>query len=60
MASTAGIPEQPPDAEARTLETEPLLGRPGDATQKPDAPIIANIWLGEFPAAKATGISGAD
>lgn len=29
-------------------ESEPLLGRPGDATQKPDAPMINNLWLGEF------------
>jgi hypothetical protein len=29
-----------------TGETEPLLGRPGDATQKPDAPLISNLYLG--------------
>lgn len=34
------------DAPAPT-ESEPLLGRPGDATQKPDAPMINNLFLGE-------------
>lgn len=49
MAST----EPPPpalvegDAPAPT-ESEPLLGRPGDATQKPNEPLVKNFWLGEF------------
>jgi hypothetical protein len=34
------------DAPAPT-ESEPLLGRPGDATQKPDAPMLNNLFLGE-------------
>ena len=29
-------------------ESEPLLGGPGDAQQKPDAPMIWNLWLGKF------------
>lgn len=33
------------DAPAPT-ESEPLLGRPGDATQKPDAPLFNNLFLG--------------
>ncbi|OIW27374.1 hypothetical protein CONLIGDRAFT_682429 [Coniochaeta ligniaria NRRL 30616] len=41
MSSTNGNPQTVPSA-----ETEPLLGRPGDATQPPNAPIIANLWLG--------------
>jgi hypothetical protein len=28
-------------------ETEPLLGRPGDALQSPQSPMIKNLWLGE-------------
>lgn len=39
MASATGIPHTVP-------ETEPLLGRPGDATQAPSGPLIANLWLG--------------
>ncbi|KAK0651465.1 hypothetical protein B0T16DRAFT_442928 [Cercophora newfieldiana] len=27
-------------------ESEPLLGRPGDAIQKPNASLITNLWLG--------------
>ncbi|EGS23585.1 putative cytochrome b561 protein [Thermochaetoides thermophila DSM 1495] len=27
-------------------ESEPLLGRPGAATQKPGAPLVKNLWLG--------------
>lgn len=27
-------------------ESEPLLGRPGDAIQKPDSSLITNLWLG--------------
>ncbi|KAK4455674.1 cytochrome b ascorbate-dependent protein 3 [Podospora aff. communis PSN243] len=28
------------------VESEPLLGRPGDAIQKPNASLISNLWLG--------------
>ncbi|KAK1761360.1 cytochrome b ascorbate-dependent protein 3 [Echria macrotheca] len=31
---------------ANPSESEPLLGRPGDAVQKPNAPMIRNLWLG--------------
>ncbi len=31
-----------------STENEPLLGRPGDAIQKPDAPIVNNLYLGKF------------
>ena len=30
-------------------ESEPLLGGPGDAIQKPDASLITNLWLGPSP-----------
>ncbi|KAI1822368.1 eukaryotic cytochrome b561-domain-containing protein [Xylaria intraflava] len=48
MASATGIPQQPPidPANERGGETEPLLGRPGDASQRDDAPIIKNLILG--------------
>ncbi|KAK4212188.1 cytochrome b ascorbate-dependent protein 3 [Rhypophila decipiens] len=31
---------------AQATEYEPLLGRPGDAIQRQDAPMINNLWLG--------------
>ncbi|KAK3943467.1 cytochrome b ascorbate-dependent protein 3 [Diplogelasinospora grovesii] len=37
-------------------ETEPLLGRPGDALQKPDAPLIHNLWLGTGWIAQVGGL----
>ena len=42
MASATGIPEQNP----AVTENEPLLGRPGDATQKPDQALAFNLWNG--------------
>lgn len=45
MASTETPPAQA-DPPAPPTESEPLLGRPGDATQKPDAPIARNFVLG--------------
>ncbi|KAK0634804.1 eukaryotic cytochrome b561-domain-containing protein [Bombardia bombarda] len=33
-------------------ESEPLLGRPGDAMQKPDDRLIKNLWLGTAPLAQ--------
>ncbi|KAK3304229.1 eukaryotic cytochrome b561-domain-containing protein [Chaetomium strumarium] len=45
MASTE--PTHPAQGDAPApAESEPLLGRPGDATQRPDAPMIKNIFLG--------------
>lgn len=42
MASATGIPEQNP----ASSEQEPLLGRPGDATQKQDQALYFNLWNG--------------
>ncbi|KAH9908032.1 eukaryotic cytochrome b561-domain-containing protein [Xylariomycetidae sp. FL2044] len=45
MASATGIPQHTPtDPEAGA--TEPLLGRPGDASQSDEAPILKNLILG--------------
>ena len=47
MASTPPPPPTDGDAPAPApTESEPLLGGPGDATQKPDAPLINNLVLG--------------
>ncbi|KAK1772593.1 eukaryotic cytochrome b561-domain-containing protein [Phialemonium atrogriseum] len=46
MASATGIPQRIPDADTGAAETEPLLGRAGDAAQKQGAPLISNLWLG--------------
>lgn len=43
MASTNGIPERRPDD---VPETEPLLGRPGDATQLKGDSWLKNLGLG--------------
>ncbi|KAK3683765.1 eukaryotic cytochrome b561-domain-containing protein [Podospora appendiculata] len=63
----ASIETQPllatePDAEAAApttsppTESEPLLGRPGDALQKDDAPMINNLYLGTGAVAQAGGV----
>lgn len=46
MASTETPPPTNGDPPAAPTESEPLLGRPGDATQKRDDPIINNFILG--------------
>lgn len=48
MASATGIPNDPVvDREsAGADDMEPLLGRPGDASQREDAPIAKNLILG--------------
>lgn len=49
MASATGIPQHYPvdsDTDGQVGDTEPLLGRPGDASQGDDAPIIKNLVLG--------------
>ena len=51
MASATGIPERVSrDSEAgrQASETEPLLGRPGDAVQSEDKPISQNLVIGEY------------
>jgi hypothetical protein len=50
MSSAEAAPRAPQPADDTVAltpsESEPLLGRPGDAIQKPDAPLIRNFWLG--------------
>ncbi|KAF2970463.1 hypothetical protein GQX73_g3161 [Xylaria multiplex] len=49
MASATGIPQHPPnhpDTDGQVGDTEPLLGRPGDVSQRDEAPIIKNLILG--------------
>jgi hypothetical protein len=46
MASATGIPQDHP-ATIEAREDEPLLGRPGDVTQKPDEIIYRNLFTGE-------------
>lgn len=46
MASATGIPQDHP-ATIVSREDEPLLGRPGDVTQKPDESIYRNLFTGE-------------
>lgn len=51
MASATGIPQHTPidpDLDGPVGDTEPLLGRPGDASQRDEAPIIKNLVLGMF------------
>lgn len=51
MASATGIPERsPPDdaiLDGEDRESEPLLGRPGDAAQHPGESFLRNLVLGE-------------
>lgn len=44
MASITGVPEHPPHHDG--AETEPLLGRPGDAAQTNSMPYLKNLVLG--------------
>ncbi|RYP50815.1 hypothetical protein DL768_003733 [Monosporascus sp. mg162] len=44
MASATGIPQHVPGT--GQAETEPLLGRPGDATQQDEAPMAKNLIIG--------------
>lgn len=52
MASATGIPERRySDIEsdgAEQRETEPLLGRPGDAAQEDGVPMFRNLVLGRL------------
>jgi hypothetical protein len=47
MASATGVPNDPVDREVHGADDmEPLLGRPGDASQRHNAPIAKNLILG--------------
>ncbi|KAM0234929.1 hypothetical protein ACHAP5_009924 [Fusarium lateritium] len=47
MASATGVPERFPPIEGLSArETEPLLGRPGDAAQEDGVPFAKNLVLG--------------
>ncbi|AEO71407.1 uncharacterized protein THITE_2123726 [Thermothielavioides terrestris NRRL 8126] len=46
MASTEPLPQTTDSNAPAPTESEPLLGRPGDATQRPDAPLFKNLFLG--------------
>ncbi|KAK9769395.1 putative Eukaryotic cytochrome b561-domain-containing protein [Seiridium cardinale] len=47
MASATGIPNDPVDRESTGADDmEPLLGRPGDASQRDNAPIAKNLIIG--------------
>jgi hypothetical protein len=48
MASATGIPERNPAVEGRNEEDEPLLGGPGDASQKESKGIQFNFIIGEY------------
>lgn len=50
MASATGIPDQviAPPVEELVGEDEPLLGRPGDASQKEGRPLYQNLVIGKF------------
>ncbi|KAI1815724.1 eukaryotic cytochrome b561-domain-containing protein [Poronia punctata] len=57
MASATGIPQHTPihpDGDAGDLE--PLLGRPGDASQRERSPIIFNLFLGTGVLAEAAAL----
>ncbi|KAI1328616.1 eukaryotic cytochrome b561-domain-containing protein [Xylariaceae sp. FL0255] len=58
MASATGIPQHTPiDPETGGQDdTEPLLGRPGDASQREEAPIAKNLILGTGVLAEAAGL----
>jgi hypothetical protein len=45
MASATGIPQEHP-VTIESREDEPLLGRPGDVTQKPNESIVRNLFTG--------------
>ncbi len=45
MSSATGISDRAAGGQ-HSQDTEPLLGAPGDASQRPDKPIAYNFWLG--------------
>ncbi|KAK2882684.1 hypothetical protein FQN49_000116 [Arthroderma sp. PD_2] len=46
MASATGIPEERPSSLQDGVENEPLLGQPGDVTQRDDQNIFTNLTTG--------------
>ncbi|KAI1107290.1 eukaryotic cytochrome b561-domain-containing protein [Jackrogersella minutella] len=59
MASATGIPQQTPinpDDGGEQGDLEPLLGRPGDASQRDNAPILKNLVIGTGVIAEAAGV----
>ncbi|KAI2631670.1 eukaryotic cytochrome b561-domain-containing protein [Xylaria nigripes] len=58
MASATGIPQHTPidPADGQGGDTEPLLGRAGDASQRDNAPIIKNFILGTGILAEGAGL----
>ncbi|KAI0395969.1 eukaryotic cytochrome b561-domain-containing protein [Xylariaceae sp. FL0594] len=59
MASATGIPQHTPidpDVDGQPSDLEPLLGRPGDASQREQAPIIKNLVLGTGVIAEAAAL----
>ncbi|KAI1388802.1 uncharacterized protein F4822DRAFT_258421 [Hypoxylon trugodes] len=58
MASATGIPQHPPVSSDNDGQgdLEPLLGRPGDASQRDNAPIIKNLFIGTGVLAETAGI----
>ncbi|OAT06796.1 cytochrome b561 [Blastomyces gilchristii SLH14081] len=53
MASATGIPEQSPVAIGGNDEQEPLLGRPGDVSQKEGQALVTNLVTGSATIAQA-------
>ncbi|KAI0181406.1 hypothetical protein GGR52DRAFT_35654 [Hypoxylon sp. FL1284] len=61
MASATGIPQHAPtnsddNGRGDQGDLEPLLGRPGDASQRDNAPIAKNLIIGTGVIAEAAGI----
>ena len=59
MASATGIPDQTP-ASRGSEENEPLLGEPGDASQKSEKGIQFNFIIGRLEDHKKCCLSGAN
>ncbi|PGG96213.1 hypothetical protein AJ79_09682 [Helicocarpus griseus UAMH5409] len=53
MASATGIPEQHPASINGADEHEPLLGRPGDVSQKENQALVTNLFTGTATIAQA-------
>ncbi|KAL7623936.1 hypothetical protein AAE478_005493 [Parahypoxylon ruwenzoriense] len=57
MASATGIPQHVPiNPEDDQGDLEPLLGRPGDVSQRENAPIIKNLVIGTGVIAEIAGL----
>ena len=60
MASATGIPAHPTAVDPRERglgEDEPLLGRPGDASQQEGWPLWFNLGLGILPSSSLMSIT---